>query len=164
MCYVKSNDTRRQLRAAEFQKEHIPKISVKTYVFALWNRVISLSASVHTESLTFIREIHNSSELDFSQFSSVFPEIPRSSRHSCVFAGRIRPIEKCNDLIGNRTRDLPPCSLVPQPTTLLCAVYFSNLRAVFSDFFNRENLKNAKLSNTDLVCISVTDRASVITE
>jgi hypothetical protein len=30
----------------------------------------------------------------------------------------IRSIEKSNDLIGNRTRDLPACSVVPQPTTL----------------------------------------------
>jgi hypothetical protein len=33
-------------------------------------------------------------------------------------AGRIRSIEKFNDLIGSRTRDLPACSIVPQPTTL----------------------------------------------
>jgi hypothetical protein len=33
-------------------------------------------------------------------------------------AGRIRSTEKSNDLIGNRTRDLPACSIVPQPTTL----------------------------------------------
>jgi hypothetical protein len=26
--------------------------------------------------------------------------------------------KKSNDLIGNRTRDLPACSIVPQPTTL----------------------------------------------
>jgi hypothetical protein len=32
-------------------------------------------------------------------------------------AGRIRSIEESNDLIGNRTRDLPACSIVPQPTT-----------------------------------------------
>jgi hypothetical protein len=31
--------------------------------------------------------------------------------------GRIRSIEKSND-IENRTRDLPACSIVPQPTTL----------------------------------------------
>jgi hypothetical protein len=36
-------------------------------------------------------------------------------------AGRSRLIEKSNDLIGNRTRDLPACSIVPQPTTLPCA-------------------------------------------
>jgi hypothetical protein len=30
----------------------------------------------------------------------------------------IRSIEKSNDLIGNRPRDLPACSIVPQPTTL----------------------------------------------
>jgi hypothetical protein len=33
-------------------------------------------------------------------------------------AGRIWSIEKCNDLIGNGTRDLPACSTVPQATTL----------------------------------------------
>jgi hypothetical protein len=33
-------------------------------------------------------------------------------------AGRIRTIEKSNDLIGNQTYDLPACSIVPHPTTL----------------------------------------------
>jgi hypothetical protein len=28
-------------------------------------------------------------------------------------------LKKTNDLIGIRTRDLPACSIVPQPTTLL---------------------------------------------
>jgi hypothetical protein len=28
------------------------------------------------------------------------------------------PTEKCNELIGNRTRDLPAYSIVPKPTTL----------------------------------------------
>jgi hypothetical protein len=27
-------------------------------------------------------------------------------------------LKKSNDLIGNRTRDLPACSIVPQPTKL----------------------------------------------
>jgi hypothetical protein len=27
-------------------------------------------------------------------------------------------LKKSNDLIGNRTRDFPACSIVPQPTTL----------------------------------------------
>jgi hypothetical protein len=30
----------------------------------------------------------------------------------------IRPIEKYSYFIGNRTRDLPACSIVSQPTTL----------------------------------------------
>jgi hypothetical protein len=30
----------------------------------------------------------------------------------------IRSIEKSNDLIGNETRDISACSVVPQPTTL----------------------------------------------
>jgi hypothetical protein len=33
-------------------------------------------------------------------------------------AGRIRSVEKSSDLIGNRTRDIPACSVVTQPTTL----------------------------------------------
>jgi hypothetical protein len=33
-------------------------------------------------------------------------------------AGRIRSIEKSNDLIGIRTRHLPACNIVPQPTTI----------------------------------------------
>jgi hypothetical protein len=33
-------------------------------------------------------------------------------------AGRIRSIEKSNTFIGNRTRYLPVCSIVPQPNTL----------------------------------------------
>jgi hypothetical protein len=38
-------------------------------------------------------------------------------------AGRIKSIEKLNDLIGNRTRDFPACSIVPKPTTLPRALY-----------------------------------------
>jgi hypothetical protein len=33
-------------------------------------------------------------------------------------------LEKSNDLIGNRTRDLPDYSIVPQPTTLPSASQF----------------------------------------
>ena len=33
-------------------------------------------------------------------------------------AGRIMPIKNSNDTIGNRTRDLPTCSAMPQPTAL----------------------------------------------
>jgi hypothetical protein len=40
----------------------------------------------------------------------------RPQSHST--AGRLRSIEKSNDLIGNRTRDLPACSRVPQQTVL----------------------------------------------
>jgi hypothetical protein len=40
----------------------------------------------------------------------------RPQGHSA--AGRIRSTEKSNNLIAIRTRDLPACSIVPQPTTL----------------------------------------------
>jgi hypothetical protein len=33
-------------------------------------------------------------------------------------AGMIRSIEKSSDLIGNQTRDLQACNIVPQPSTL----------------------------------------------
>jgi hypothetical protein len=31
-------------------------------------------------------------------------------------------LNKCNDLIGSRTCDLPACDIAPQPTTLPCAI------------------------------------------
>jgi hypothetical protein len=42
--------------------------------------------------------------------------LSRTQEH--IPAGRIRSIEESYDLIGIRTRDLPACNLVPQPTTL----------------------------------------------
>jgi len=36
-------------------------------------------------------------------------------------AGRIMSMKNSNDTIGNRTRDLPTCSAVPQPTALQAA-------------------------------------------
>jgi hypothetical protein len=48
--------------------------------------------------------------------------LSRPQGHSA--AGRIRYIEKIH-LIGTRTRDLPACSIVPQPTTLPRAPYIN---------------------------------------
>jgi hypothetical protein len=45
--------------------------------------------------------------------------LSRPQGHSS--AGRIRPIRKSNDLIGNRTRYLPACSIVPQQSMLSSA-------------------------------------------
>jgi hypothetical protein len=42
--------------------------------------------------------------------------LSRPQGHSA--AGRISSIKKSSDYIGNRTRDLPACSIVPQLTTL----------------------------------------------
>jgi hypothetical protein len=41
-------------------------------------------------------------------------------------SGRIRSIEKSNNLIGNRTRDLPVCNIELQPTTLPRAPTFTH--------------------------------------
>jgi hypothetical protein len=38
-------------------------------------------------------------------------------------ARRLRSIEKFNEFIGNRTRDLPACSILAQPTTLLHNIF-----------------------------------------
>jgi hypothetical protein len=45
-----------------------------------------------------------------------FSRLNRPLGHNA--AGIIRSIKKFDDLIGNRTCDLPACSIVPQPTTL----------------------------------------------
>ena len=46
-------------------------------------------------------------------------------------AGRIMSMKNSNDTIGNRTRDLPTCSAVPQPTALprspSCWLYYKNI-------------------------------------
>jgi hypothetical protein len=40
--------------------------------------------------------------------------------------GRIKSTDKCNDFIGNRTRDILSCNIVPQPTMLLTYYYNNN--------------------------------------
>jgi hypothetical protein len=46
--------------------------------------------------------------------------VKRLHRPQChSAAGRIRSVEKASG-IGSRTHDLPACSIVPQPTMLLC--------------------------------------------
>jgi hypothetical protein len=39
-------------------------------------------------------------------------------------AGKIMPMKKSSDTIGNQTRDTPVCSALPQPTVLLRAPYY----------------------------------------
>jgi hypothetical protein len=50
-----------------------------------------------------------------------------------IAAGRIRSIERSSDPIGNQTRDLPACNIVPQPTTLLLtpSLFIIDLRNTF---------------------------------
>jgi hypothetical protein len=60
-------------------------------------------------------------------------------------AGRIRYIEKIH-LIGTRTRDLPACSIVPQPTTLPRAplgTTVTNQNLIHEEIKNRLNSGNA---------------------
>jgi hypothetical protein len=51
----------------------------------------------------------------YLQKDSVYSFLFRQSQPQ---AGRIRSIEESSDLMRNRTRDLPACSIVSQPTTL----------------------------------------------
>ena len=46
----------------------------------------------------------------------VLISLSRPQGHSA--AGRVVSMKNSNDTIGNRTRDLPACSVVPQPTVL----------------------------------------------
>jgi hypothetical protein len=53
----------------------------------------------------------------YHQEDSWYSFLSRPQGHSA--GGRLRSIEKSNDLIGNRTRDLPACIIVP-PTETYC--------------------------------------------
>jgi hypothetical protein len=49
--------------------------------------------------------------------------------------GRIRSTEKSNDILKNRTRDLLPCSIEPQPSTLPRAPILRKLFNYFSGVY-----------------------------
>jgi hypothetical protein len=70
--------------------------------------------------------------------------LSRSQGHSV--AGRIRSIEKSSD-IGIRTRDLPACSLVPQPTTLPLAPHPHRREILICAIATRRLMKIACFSN-----------------
>ena len=61
--------------------------------------------------------------------------LSRSQGHSA--AGRIMSMKNSNDIIGNRTRDLPACSAVPQPTALRRA----------PDIVQRDSTTSIKIKN-----------------
>jgi hypothetical protein len=62
----------------------------------------------------------------------------RPQGHSA--AGRIMSMINSNDTIGNRTRDLPTCSIVPKPTVLPAAcpylALYTNIFVYFEDFLS----------------------------
>jgi hypothetical protein len=70
--------------------------------------------------------------------------LSRPQDHSA--AEMIRSIEKKIHLIGTWTRDLPACSMVPQPTTLprpsyTHIAYVNNIRIFHKDCNQTENMK-----------------------
>jgi hypothetical protein len=48
---------------------------------------------------------------------------------------RLGQLKNANDLIGNRTRDFPACSIMPQPTTLPRADIYIGIRIFIYFFF-----------------------------
>jgi len=48
----------------------------------------------------------------------IFPVLISVKSRGYSAAGRNMPMQNSNDPIGNRTRDLPACNAVPQPTAL----------------------------------------------
>jgi hypothetical protein len=61
--------------------------------------------------------------------------LSRPQGHSA--AGRIRTTENPNDLNGNRTRDIPACSIVPQPTTPPVSHNYRNLIKIVTAVFEK---------------------------
>jgi hypothetical protein len=50
---------------------------------------------------------------------------------------RLGKLKNFDNLIGTRTRDIPVCSIVPQPTTLLDIAVSSNSDCIFMQVFIR---------------------------
>jgi hypothetical protein len=85
---------------------------------------------------------------DAGKVVSLMPQMPFTPRnipgtHFCYrlsqpqghsAAGNIRSIEKSDDLTGNRTRDLPACSIVPHSTTLSHAPVLSSAVLIIHNY------------------------------
>jgi len=72
-------------------------------------------------------------------------------------AGRIMPMKNSNDTIGNPTRALPTCSVVPQPTAPPRAPIIGTLKngtlkngTLKNGTFKNGTLKNGTLKNSNL--------------
>jgi hypothetical protein len=76
--------------------------------------------------------------------------LSRPEGHSA--AGRIRSTEKSNDLIGNRTRDLPACSLVPPPPKIQVFTYIV-LAITMTVRLSPFGILRAKVSITQLISL-----------
>jgi hypothetical protein len=75
--------------------------------------------------------------------------LSRPHGHSVV--GRIKSIEKSSDLIGNKTRDLPACSIVPQTTTLLRVPVITSVFCIYVRF-----AMSTKHLTCFILCMNVT--------
>jgi hypothetical protein len=77
--------------------------------------------------------------------------LSRPQGHSA--AGRIMSIENSNHLIGNRTRDLPACSTVPQPTTIPRAPRVQQLQRFKESHYIAKPVKRFQIMQTDTLNI-----------
>ena len=59
-------------------------------------------------------------------------------------AERIMSMKKSNDTIGNRTRDIPACGTVPQPTAPPRVLIFSSTKSYKYTFIGSQNLTFAQ--------------------
>jgi len=76
----------------------------------------------------FVSSIHGPSLLPrrYSRYSFLLEAELTPPCHSA--ATSIQSMKNLSDPIGNQTRDLPPCSALPQPTAPLCAVLGDKLQ------------------------------------
>jgi hypothetical protein len=73
--------------------------------------------------------------------------LSRPQGHSA--AGKIKSLKSLSDSIGNRTRDLPVCSAVPEPTARICVI-IGNISVRMSEF---EDSRSAKRFSWNLTLI-----------
>jgi hypothetical protein len=64
--------------------------------------------------------------------------------------GRIRKIEKCNNLIGNGTRDLSACCIVSQLTTLPRARHKNEYKCDYEGSEELQQQRKRKLRKTEM--------------
>jgi hypothetical protein len=76
-------------------------------------------------------------------------------------AGRVRSIEKSSDLIGNRTRDIPACSIMPQPVTWMLNIVSSCMRRPVSVTYTLLNLTEFEMNNKSELHLPITKRRFV---
>jgi hypothetical protein len=94
--------------------------------------------------------------------------LSRPQGHSA--AGRIRSIEQFDYLVGNRTRDLPPCSIVPQPPVTQPRILHNNSfslgtghKSILEWTEEEEGLGRVRIYHLSQACCMLTPSNNTIT-